>query len=240
MRGIEFIRAEHSSRACDVQRHAMGDQPAHLIRRRLRAQHHVGADKTGGILGLVALHIEGVLHLARRMVRTEVQRIEVEPFGLHLRAVRNLPSHAHEEVLDVLHELGQRMAGTKRLAANRQRHVDGFSGQLGSLLGRLHAGLLRAIGTAEIGTQLAHDLAGFLLLVLRQRADRLAGPRHRGICTRVLRFDGFQFLHRGGLLYRGDAFGDVFGHRIGVEYYAFCHKNPFLHRAHICKTLLRQ
>ena len=131
VRGIEFIRAEHSSRACDVQRHAMGDQPAHLIRRRLRAQHHVGADKTGGILGLVALHIEGVLHLARRMSGPKFSASKsnhsVSTSGRPKSAI-----HAHEEVLDVLHELGQRMAGTKRLAANRQRHVDGFSGQLGS------------------------------------------------------------------------------------------------------------
>ncbi len=185
--GVEFVGTEHTARAGDVQRHATGDESTDLIGRSLRAQHHVGADEAGGVLGLIALDVEGVLHLAGRMVRTEVQRVEVIPFGFHFRTVGDLPSHGDEEVLDVLHQLRQRMAGAKRLAVDRQRHIDGFGGQLARSLLRLELAFLGAERTAEVGAKLAHELAGFLLLVLRQRADGLAGLRHRGFRSGVLR-----------------------------------------------------
>ena len=45
---------------------------------------------------------EGVLHLPRRVVGVEVQRVEVEPLGLELGPLGDLPAHADEDVGDPL------------------------------------------------------------------------------------------------------------------------------------------
>ena len=109
MRGVKLVRAEHAAGRRDVQRNPAGEQGAHLIGRSLRAQHHVGPHEPRGILGLIALDIEGVLHLAGGMVGAEVQGVEVVPLGFHFRACGNLPTHGNEEVLDIFHKPGQRM-----------------------------------------------------------------------------------------------------------------------------------
>ncbi len=225
--GVKLVGAEHTAGARDVQRHATGDQTTDLVGGRLGAQHHVGADEARGVLGLIALDVEGVLHLARRMVRPEVQRVEVVPLGLHFRTVGDLPSHGDEEVLDILHELRQRMARAQRLTLDRQGHVDGFGGQCAGLLFGLDLLLLGAERATEVGAQLAHELARVLLLVLRQRTDGLACLRHRGFRSGVLRLDGFQFLHAGGVFDFRDALGNRIGYRLGVEYRTFCHEIPF-------------
>ena len=212
VRRVELVGAEHTARAGDVQRDAAGQQGTHLIGGGLRAQHHVGADEAGRVMGLVALDIEGVLHLAGGMIRAEVQGVEVIPFGLHLGAGGDLPSHGDEQVLDVLHELGQRVTGAERATVDRQRHVDGLGLQRALLLLRLELGLLGAERAAEVGAELAHKLAGFLLLIDRQRPDGLAGLGHRRFGTGVLRFDGFELLQAGGVLNLADALGDRIGH----------------------------
>ena len=201
MGGVELIGAEHAARACDVQRHATGEQTTHLIGGGLGAQHHVGSDEARGVLGLIALDVEGILHLTCRMVGAEVQRVEVVPFGFHFRTVGNLPAHGDEKVFDILHQLRQRVARAKRLAVDRKGHIHGFGGKRTGLFLGLDLLFLGAIRTTEVGAQLAHNLAGVFLLVLRQRADGLAGLR--------------------------DALGNRIGYRLGVEYRTFCHEIPF-------------
>ena len=65
------------------------------------------------------------------------------------------------------------------------------------------------------------------LLYTSQHADGLAGLRHRGFRSGVLRLDGFQFLHAGGVFDFRDALGNRIGYRLGVEYRTFCHEIPF-------------
>ena len=149
--GVQLIGTEHAARAGDVQRHAAGQQGANLIGGSLGTHHHVGADEAGSVLGLVALDVERVLHLAGRVIRAEVQGIEVVPFRFDFRAGGNLPAHGDEEVLDVLHQLGQRMTGAQRLAVHRQRHVHGFGGKGGLFGSFLEFLLLGAKGASEIG-----------------------------------------------------------------------------------------
>ena len=69
----------------DVDRHAALEQRAGLHRRGVRAQHEAA-------LGRV--DVEGVLHLARRVVGVEVQGVEVEPLRLDLGTLGDLPAHA--------------------------------------------------------------------------------------------------------------------------------------------------
>lgn len=49
-------------------------------------------------VGFRGLHEEGVLHFAGRVVRFEVQCVEVEPLGFHLGAFGNFPAHSDEDV----------------------------------------------------------------------------------------------------------------------------------------------
>ena len=72
---------------------------------------------------------EGVLHRARRVVRAEVERVEVEPLGLDLGALGDLPAHRDEDVLDALHEGGERVARARGTAVVGQRDVDGLLDQ---------------------------------------------------------------------------------------------------------------
>jgi hypothetical protein len=53
--------------------------------------------------------VEGVVHRARRMVRREVQRLEVVEVVLDLRAVGELVAQAREDVGDALERLRDRM-----------------------------------------------------------------------------------------------------------------------------------
>ena len=70
------------------------------------------------------------------------------------------------------------MTGAERATVDRQRHVDGLGLQRALLLLRLELGLLGAERAAEVGAELAHKLAGFLLLIDRQRSSPI---RHRRI-----------------------------------------------------------
>ncbi len=79
--------------AGDVDRHAPLEQGAGLHRRGVGAQHEAALGRVDE---------EGVLHLARRVVGVEVQGVEVEPLGLDLGALGDLPAHADEQVGDPL------------------------------------------------------------------------------------------------------------------------------------------
>ena len=93
--GVQFVGAEHPARADHVDR-------------RLRVQH--GADLHRG--GVRAQHQfrESVRRRRRRCPAwlragwslREVERVEVEPLGLELGALGDLPAHRDEDVLDAL------------------------------------------------------------------------------------------------------------------------------------------
>ena len=59
------------------------------------------------------------------------------------------------------------MARAKRLAIDRKSHVHGFGGKRTGLFLGLDLLFLGAIRTTKVSAQLAHNLAGFLLLILR-------------------------------------------------------------------------
>ena len=60
---------------------------------------------------------EGVLHLPGRVVGVEVERVEVEPLGLDLGPLGDLPAHADEHVGDLLLQGLQRVPGALRQSA---------------------------------------------------------------------------------------------------------------------------
>jgi hypothetical protein len=73
--------------------------------------------------------VEGVVHRARRMVRREVQRLEVVEVVLDLRAVGELVAQAREDVGDALERFRDRMLRAEARAAARQADVDALGGQ---------------------------------------------------------------------------------------------------------------
>ena len=92
---------------------------ADLHRRGVRAQHDaavLGADEEG-------------VHRARRVVRPDVERVEVGPLGLDLGTLRDLPAHRDEDVLDALHDRGERVPGAGGAAVVGQRDVDNLLDQ---------------------------------------------------------------------------------------------------------------
>ena len=93
-----------------------------LHRRGVRAHHQVTV-----LLLLTAsrtpVDVEGVLHLAGRVIDVEVERIEVEPLVLDLRTLGDVPAHGNEEVSDLFHERLQGVARTGGAAARGDRDV---------------------------------------------------------------------------------------------------------------------
>jgi hypothetical protein len=76
----------------------------------VRAQH---------LPGTVGRHVEGVLLAAGRVVRREVQRVEVELLGLDLGSLGEFPAHRDEGVGHVLGQNRDRVAGADRLPGRR-------------------------------------------------------------------------------------------------------------------------
>ena len=87
--GVQRVGAEAPARADHVHRQRAGQHGADLHRRGVRAQHHAGPRRMPVGPG----HEDGVLHLARRVVGREVQRVEVEPLGLDLGPLGDLVAH---------------------------------------------------------------------------------------------------------------------------------------------------
>lgn len=133
-------------------------QGAHLHRAGLGAHQLVIARR---------LHEQGVRHEPGRMVGREVEGVEVEPFGLQLGALGDLPPHGDEDIAHVVDERRQRMAGTDRVLAHRQGHVDPLGLELGGELtvSDLLGPLLQCL--VDTAACLTDQGAGGLALVLR-------------------------------------------------------------------------
>ena len=115
---VERVGAEDLAGARHVQRNAARQHCVGLDRGGVRAH-----DEVSAILGLgadaTAVDVERVLHLARRVIDVEVERVEVEPLMLNLGAFGDIPAHRHEKVGDLFHEGLQGMTRTRRATRGR-------------------------------------------------------------------------------------------------------------------------
>ena len=73
-----------------------------------------------------AVDVEGVLHVARRMMRREVERGEVVEVVLDILGHRDFEAHRLEDGEHLLEDVGDRMDMPARDAHPGQRHVDFF------------------------------------------------------------------------------------------------------------------
>ncbi len=173
--GVQLVGAVDAARADHVDRQLTVEQGADLHGRGVGAQHDAGL---GAAVG--PLHEEGVRLTARRVVRADVQGVEVEPLRLDLGALGDLVAHGHEDVLDALRERGQRVAGTSRDAVVRQRDVDVLLDQHAGVPLGLQLGLAGGEGLVHSAAGHADALAGLGLGVRGQGADLAVGEGQRG------------------------------------------------------------
>jgi len=117
--GGVVVATKHIAGRDDLHRRRAGQHGANLYRRGVRAQDEATLD------------IEGVLHVARRVVGRRVEGIEVVPLGLDPGTGAHLEAHAVEDLLDFQPNPRERMQGSRATAAARQGHVQ-LAFQVGS------------------------------------------------------------------------------------------------------------
>ena len=126
MRSVHFVGTEHSSRRDHADREFSLLHDAGLDRRRLGTQHDLLID------------IERILLILCRMVRRDVQFLEVVLIILDLRSFNNLISHANEDALYFFLRDRIRMSVADDIFLGRERHVDNFLFHLLLADGLLH------------------------------------------------------------------------------------------------------
>ncbi len=139
---------------------------------------------------------EGVLHVARGVVRRDVEGVEVVVLGFDFGAVENGESERGEDVLDFRLDAadGMQMAAGGR--GRGQREIDPLGVEAGLGGGGLEArlaGLERGFETLLDGVQ---QLAGAGALLGRELAEVLRDLREGALASEDLDADGFEA--RGG------------------------------------------
>ena len=166
MRGVEVVGAEDLAGRDDVDRRGALEHGADLHRRGLGAQDETAVGRVDE---------EGVLHLAGRVVLAEVEGVEVQPLGLDLRALDDLPAGADEGVHEPLGRQLERVPGAGRAAADGAGDVDRLLDEDAPVALVLELALPGGVGPAELGLGRADPLAGLGLGARRQGADLALG-----------------------------------------------------------------
>ena len=229
--GVQLVGAEGTADRDDVDRQVALEQRTDLHRRGVGAQH---------LPRPVRRDVEGVLLAARRMVRREVQRVEVELLGLDLGPLGQLPAHRDEGVGDVLGQDGDRVAGADRLTRRRQRHVDALGHQHGGVALGPQRGEPLVVAPLRLGARDVDPLARVGTVGLGQRAERLAGQRDRRTVAEVLGLGAGQRVEVAGQIERMPGRADDLGQRFLRQIYglishpAIIGDGPIVKRAAVC------
>ncbi len=116
--GYVRVAAVYAPGGDDLQRRRVLLHVTHLHRRGVRAQQPMG------------VKIEGVVHRPRRMVRRNVERLEVVVVVLDFRAVGDVEAHAREQCFQAFERARDRMQSARTYTPPRQRDVNFFSCKL--------------------------------------------------------------------------------------------------------------
>ncbi len=122
--GLVIVAAIHPTRRDHADRGAGFLHRADLHRRCVGTQNMRRA-----VVALGTVHIEGVKFLTGRMVRRDVQRVEIIPVILDLRTLGHLEPHIGENGGYFLGHLGHRMNGALGTGARWQGHIQPFAAQ---------------------------------------------------------------------------------------------------------------
>ena len=152
---------------------------------------------SSGAAVLLGLEVEGVEHLPGGMLRRDVERLEIVPVVLDVRALGDGKAHVGEDRDDLLGGLADRMDAALGARAGRQGDVDplgvqprverplgqeraaGRQRRLDLLLERVErlAGLAPLLGRQR--AQLLDQLGDAALLAQRRDADLVQGAQDR-------------------------------------------------------------
>src|SRR4249919_2931815 len=187
--GLVAIAAVDLAERDHAQRRLVAEHVAHLHARGVRAQQATIPE------------VEGVVHRTRRMVRREVQRLEVVPVILDFRAIAQLETEAAEDVGDALDRAADRMQAAAAGVEAGQRDVNGFRGEACIEHGIFQLDLALAQCRGEHVARLVDRLAGGLALFRRQGAELL---ELGGDATALAQQGDTQGLDRIGRFRRGD------------------------------------
>src|SRR5688572_3076282 len=135
---------------------------ADLRRRRLRPQQHVAVEE------------EGLERRARRVVRREVEPVEVVPGRLHLATVDNLVAEPEEDVLHLAADLGDQVQTPARPRLAGQRDVGDLLGEPAVEVGALELSLPLGHRALEPFAQRVEDAARLGVANLAQRLLQVA------------------------------------------------------------------
>ena len=139
---------------------------ARLHGRGLRAQQDVLGD------------VERILHITRRVVLRQVQRLEVIVIALDLGSLLDGKAHLEENLLDAVQRNCERMQMSDDRRASRQGHVDLLGGNLiREFPVRQFLGL-RCKQFLKLGARLVDDLADARTLLLCEGAHAAQESRH--------------------------------------------------------------
>jgi hypothetical protein len=89
----------------------------------------VGAQEEGLALGVARLEVESVLHLPRRMLGRDVERLEIVPVVLDVRAFGDREAHVGEDRDDLLGDLRDRVDPSLRPLAGGQGDIGTLAGE---------------------------------------------------------------------------------------------------------------
>jgi hypothetical protein len=194
------LTPEHPARGHDVDRRLGGLHRADLHRGRLGSKQQL-------VVG--DIQVERILHGSRRMVGRNVQRLEVVPVVLDLRALRDPVAHAREHVDDLAFDDGQGVQRASPRAAARQRDVDAVGGQQSLLLRRLKLAAPALERRLERGAHLVRDEADAPSIVRLERTEGTLRLRERGLAAEHGDLRRLQLVERPGRLERLDAAGSL-------------------------------
>jgi hypothetical protein len=129
-----------------------------------------------GLVWVVQVDVERVLHRARRVVLGVVERGEVVPVGLDLGPVGDIEADGAPDLLDALPGANHRVDAAAAAAAARQRDIERL---LGEAPGEL--------GVGKLGAARLEGLLDALLRRVETRAELLPGLRGNRLEGRLQR-----------------------------------------------------
>ncbi|GHB98219.1 hypothetical protein GCM10010080_08200 [Thermomonas carbonis] len=159
--------------------------------------------------------VERVVHGARRVVRREVQRLEVVEIVLDFRAVGEFVAKPAEDLGDPLQRAADRMHATAGGIAAGQSDVDGFAGQARVQRGIVQRDLACKKRFADRIAGAVDRLARSLALLAGQRAQGLQLGSDAAALAEQAHAQRFQCIGRGG---RGNLGQRLRGQRFDVAH----------------------
>ena len=188
-----------------------------LLRMRLRVPdlHRRGVRPQVEVTPFVVLrvHVERVLHRARRMVVGVVERREAEPVGLDLGPVGDLEAERREDRLDPLEGATDGMQATSAARSAGQGHVERLGRELLLELGFGHRRATRDQSRVDRLLDGIDLGAARLLVIGRQRAESLQLRRDDAVPAEVARLG---ILELGRRRRRGEFGQGAFDHRLQI------------------------